>query len=118
MKDVDYEETQEEMDRRRLNPKERHFLPFVVCGDLDGWDSDMSYDLPEGYVSLKPVQPPTEPAYKAALEKKKGIHASQKKKPTLTEYLQKNAKKDSDEEMVANLQESCKIEDDSFDMEE
>jgi len=80
MKDVDYEETQEERDIRRLNPANRHFLPFVVCGDLDGWDSDMSYDLPEGYVSLKPVQPPTEPAYKAALEKKKGIFRIKKEK--------------------------------------
>jgi len=120
MKDVDYEETQEEMDRRRLDPKERHFLPFVVCGDLDGWDSDRTYDLPEGYVSLNPVQPPTEPAYKTYLEKKKGKHSGQHlgsaldptkltdrsvlvgqhKKVTEKEFME-SCKKDLDQKMAA-----------------
>jgi tRNA (cytidine32/guanosine34-2'-O)-methyltransferase len=43
-------------------------VPFLACGDLSGWDADMSYDLQEGYVTLAPVQPPTAPAYKSALE--------------------------------------------------
>lgn len=39
-------------------------MPFLACGDLDGWDADRSYDLPEeGYTTLPPVQPPTAPAY-------------------------------------------------------
>ncbi|KKA27695.1 hypothetical protein TD95_002367 [Thielaviopsis punctulata] len=45
--------------------------PFVACGDLASWDSDASYKLPEDYVSLNPVQPPTAPPYKTALETKR-----------------------------------------------
>ena len=48
-------------------------IPFVACGDLSGWDADQSYDLPaEGYVRLEPVQPPTAPAYKTAIQRSKG----------------------------------------------
>lgn len=67
-------------------------VPFLACGDLSGWDADRNYDLgplPEEqdgaaaaaaagcgvssnesrpYVSLDPVQPPTAPAYKTAME--------------------------------------------------
>ena len=46
----------------------RCVVPFLACGDLHGWDADRSYDLEPGtYVPLGPVQPPTEPAYKAAI---------------------------------------------------
>jgi len=53
----------------------RQLIPFLACGDLSGWDSDRNYDLdPATYVPLEPVQPPTAPAYKAALEfKAKGL---------------------------------------------
>ncbi|CAB3401867.1 unnamed protein product [Caenorhabditis bovis] len=58
---------------------------FVTCGDLSGWDSEQSYPLdidtsyPRGgvrgglgnYEFVDVVQPPTEPAYKEALEMKK-----------------------------------------------
>ena len=48
----------------------RKLVPFVACGDLGGWDADASYELPEeGYSPLPPVQPPTAPAYRSALEK-------------------------------------------------
>lgn len=47
----------------------RRLVPFLACGNLAGWDSDRSYCLPEGgYTPLPPVQPPTAPAYKEALE--------------------------------------------------
>lgn len=50
-------------------PHESRWIPpFIACGDLSAWDSDASYALPEGYVSLDPVQPPTAPPYKRALE--------------------------------------------------
>eukprot|EP00887_Chlorella_sp_A99_P000912 scaffold5.g912.t1 len=54
-------------------PLMRRVVPFLACGDLDGWDADQSYDLPdEGYVPLPPVQPPTAPAYKQALQLLRG----------------------------------------------
>lgn len=42
--------------------------PFVACGDLSAWDADATYHLPKDRVSLDPVQPPTAPPYKRALE--------------------------------------------------
>ncbi|EFX05832.1 trm7-like tRNA methyltransferase [Grosmannia clavigera kw1407] len=49
----------------------RWIAPFVACGDLSAFDSDASYKLPEDHVSLDPVQPPTAPPYKRALEMRK-----------------------------------------------
>lgn len=49
-------------------PENRWISPFIACGDLSAWDSDASYALPPGHVSLDPVQPPTAPPYKRALE--------------------------------------------------
>ncbi|KIW22144.1 uncharacterized protein PV07_12465 [Cladophialophora immunda] len=49
----------------------RHIAPFLACGDLSAWDSDATYKLPEGHVSLDPVQPPTAPPYKLAIEKRR-----------------------------------------------
>ncbi|PGH08200.1 tRNA (cytidine32/guanosine34-2'-O)-methyltransferase [Blastomyces parvus] len=49
----------------------RWIPPFIACGDLSAWDADASYELPPGYVSLDPVQPPTAPPYKRALELRK-----------------------------------------------
>ncbi|MCJ1238561.1 hypothetical protein MMC14_006551 [Varicellaria rhodocarpa] len=46
----------------------RWIAPFVACGDLSSWDSDTTYHLPEDRESLDPVQPPTAPPYKRALE--------------------------------------------------
>lgn len=54
-------------------PEERLLVPFLACGDLAGYDADQSYDLPEGdYTFLQPVQAPTAPAYRTALELKRG----------------------------------------------
>ena len=46
----------------------RWIAPFVACGDLSAWDADATYHLPKDHVSLDPVQPPTAPPYKRALE--------------------------------------------------
>ena len=46
----------------------RWIAPFVACGDLSSFDSDATYHLPKDHVSLDPVQPPTAPPYKRALE--------------------------------------------------
>lgn len=42
--------------------------PFIACGDLSAFDSDASYQLPDDHVALDPVQPPTAPPYKRAIE--------------------------------------------------
>jgi tRNA (cytidine32/guanosine34-2'-O)-methyltransferase len=46
----------------------RWIAPFVACGDLSAFDSDASYKLPDDHVSLDPIQPPTAPPYKRAIE--------------------------------------------------
>ncbi|KAI9682414.1 MAG: hypothetical protein M1817_000468 [Caeruleum heppii] len=50
---------------------DRWIAPFLACGDLSAFDADATYHLPEGRVSLDPVQPPTAPPYKRALEMRK-----------------------------------------------
>lgn len=51
---------------------ENRWIPaFIACGDLLAWDSDASYALPPDHVSLDPVQPPTAPPYRGALEMRK-----------------------------------------------
>ncbi|KAH8722945.1 FtsJ-like methyltransferase-domain-containing protein [Phaeosphaeriaceae sp. PMI808] len=49
----------------------RWIAPFLACGDLSAYDSDATYQLPKGRVSLDPVQPPTAPPYRRALEMRK-----------------------------------------------
>ncbi|KAK6354971.1 hypothetical protein TWF696_004099 [Orbilia brochopaga] len=55
-------------------PGGRWVAPFIACGDLSEWDSDATYQLPEvdengvKRVSRDPVQPPTAPPYKTAIE--------------------------------------------------
>lgn len=50
---------------------QRWIPPFLACGDLSSWDSDATYKLPAGHVSLDPVQAPTAPPYKEALERRR-----------------------------------------------
>jgi tRNA (cytidine32/guanosine34-2'-O)-methyltransferase len=52
---------------------DRFLVPFVVCGDLAGYDADTNYGVDEGYVSVEPIQPPTQPPYKSALAHKRRI---------------------------------------------
>ncbi|KAJ9151166.1 Protein MON2 [Pleurostoma richardsiae] len=64
--EVEIEDLTEESER-----DVRWIAPFLACGDLSAFDSDATYQLPENYVSLDPVQPPTAPPYKTALELRK-----------------------------------------------
>lgn len=59
---------EEEADARKNG---RWIAPFLACGDLSGFDADASYHLPKDRVTLDPVQPPTAPPYKRALEMRK-----------------------------------------------
>ncbi|GKT51026.1 tRNA (cytosine(34)-C(5))-methyltransferase [Colletotrichum spaethianum] len=63
-----YDETDEATDHEK---NIRWIAPFIACGDLSAFDSDASYQLPEDHVSLDPVQPPTAPPYKRAIELRK-----------------------------------------------
>ncbi|SCU97488.1 LADA_0H06546g1_1 [Lachancea dasiensis] len=53
----------------------RSIAEFISCGGLDSFDSDATYhDVPADSTALDPVQPPTNPPYKRALElKRKGM---------------------------------------------
>jgi tRNA (cytidine32/guanosine34-2'-O)-methyltransferase len=57
-------------DDEETDPK-RWIAPFLACGDLSAWDSDATYKLPPGHISLPPVQPPTAPPYKEAIERRR-----------------------------------------------
>ncbi|KNE68317.1 23S rRNA (uridine(2552)-2'-O-)-methyltransferase [Allomyces macrogynus ATCC 38327] len=65
MLDVDYNDT-----NSALTGPNRFIVPFVACGDLSAWDADQTHALDlDTYTRLNPVQPPTQPAYKSAVEK-------------------------------------------------
>jgi tRNA (cytidine32/guanosine34-2'-O)-methyltransferase len=51
----------------------RDVAPFIACGDLSSYDSDATYTIDETVkrVSLDPVQSPTAPPYKKAIELKR-----------------------------------------------
>lgn len=49
----------------------RWIAPFLACGDLSAFDADATYQLPKDRITLDPVQPPTAPPYKRALELRK-----------------------------------------------
>jgi len=46
----------------------RCIVPFLACGDLSGYDADQTYAVPADHAPLPPVQPPTNPPYRAALD--------------------------------------------------
>ncbi|KAK5276448.1 tRNA (uridine-2'-O-)-methyltransferase trm7 [Exophiala xenobiotica] len=70
------------------NDPQRWIAPFLACGDLSAWDADATYKLPEGHTSLPPVQPPTAPPYKEAIERRRaegGAYGKTKNRPESTE---------------------------------
>lgn len=58
-------------DESKARKAGRWIAPFLACGDLSSFDADASYHLPKDRISLDPVQPPTAPPYKRALEMRK-----------------------------------------------
>ncbi|TGO81773.1 hypothetical protein BPOR_1021g00010 [Botrytis porri] len=58
-------------DEARARKSGRWIAPFLACGDLSSYDADASYHLPKDRITLDPVQPPTAPPYKRALEMRK-----------------------------------------------
>ena len=56
---------------KRDSPSRRHqegIVQLLSCGDLTGWDADRNYSLEPDSVYIPPVQPPTNPAYRQAME--------------------------------------------------
>lgn len=68
-----------------------YIAPFIACGDLSAWDSDATYQLEGERVTLEPVQKPTAPPYKTALEMRRMLAGEGKKK----EKKEKEKKKDN-----------------------
>ena len=58
-------------DDENQDQQTRWIAPFLACGDLGAFDADATYQLPKDRTTLDPVQPPTAPPYKRALEERK-----------------------------------------------
>jgi tRNA (cytidine32/guanosine34-2'-O)-methyltransferase len=64
--------SEEEEDRSGEEEEDMRWIaPFLACGDLSAFDSDATYRLPKDRQVLDPVQPPTAPPYRRALEMRK-----------------------------------------------
>ena len=52
----------------------RTIVPFMACGDLNAFDSDRNYALPddENYIPKPPTQAPIRPPYSTAVGLQKG----------------------------------------------
>lgn len=48
----------------------KEIVPFVACGDLSGYDSDMTYEASDNF-NLDPIQEPIKPPYMKAIEMKR-----------------------------------------------
>ena len=59
----------------RLQGINRQITPFLACGDLNSYDSDMTYPLQledgKEYQQLPPTQSPIKPPYQTACDMKK-----------------------------------------------
>ena len=84
-------------------PKDKRWIPpFLACGDLSAWhwDADATYRLPENHVSLPPVQPPTAPPYKDAIEHRRregGMYGKTKDRSKVSKGLKSSASPPSSE---------------------
>ncbi|ORX47503.1 FtsJ-domain-containing protein [Hesseltinella vesiculosa] len=45
----------------------RVIVPFIACGDINGYDADRTYPLQSTYTPLDPLQPPITAPYKTAI---------------------------------------------------
>ncbi|KAI7879003.1 FtsJ-domain-containing protein [Lichtheimia hyalospora FSU 10163] len=59
--DMQYDEMNELVGPNRV------IVPFIACGDLNGYDSDRTYPLDSSHASLDPLQPPITAPYKTAM---------------------------------------------------
>lgn len=58
---------EESLKKSSVSDINSRIVPFLACGDLSGWDSDMTYPQPNE--ALDPIQMPIDPPYKTYFEK-------------------------------------------------
>ncbi|RWS03993.1 tRNA (cytidine(32)/guanosine(34)-2'-O)-methyltransferase-like protein [Dinothrombium tinctorium] len=79
------EEKEDEYFENIMKCPNNYIIPFIVCGDLDGFDADRTYPLQlesgKDYVYREPTQAPINPPYQKACQMKK---SSELLKPQLT----------------------------------
>jgi tRNA (cytidine32/guanosine34-2'-O)-methyltransferase len=68
MLDYQYGPDHEELGANRV------IVPFMACGDINGYDADQTYPLDTLYVTLDPVQPPITAPYKSFIENIKHLN--------------------------------------------
>nr|KAI8727873.1 putative tRNA (cytidine(32)/guanosine(34)-2'-O)-methyltransferase [Biomphalaria glabrata] len=94
---------QYEMDYNQLEGPNRVIVPFLACGDLSGFDSDMTYPLElepgETYTYREPTQSPINPPYKDACELRRTDRLS---KPLLDFPILNSADVDSARSKASN----------------
>ncbi|CUS13728.1 unnamed protein product [Tuber aestivum] len=79
VKEVELREAEGGEDSDHVSREARYIAPFIACGDLSEFDSDATYALPEvdefgqKWKSKDPIQPPTAPPYKTALEMRRQL---------------------------------------------
>jgi tRNA (cytidine32/guanosine34-2'-O)-methyltransferase len=92
---------EEELDPDGGDVNHRWIAPFLACGDLSAFDSDATYRLPKDRVVLDPVQPPTAPPYKRALELRR-LRGGAYGKTKITSSLESNAGSVKDDTKESN----------------
>ncbi|KAK7086602.1 putative tRNA (cytidine(32)/guanosine(34)-2'-O)-methyltransferase [Halocaridina rubra] len=80
----------------------RVIVPFLACGDLSAYDSDMTYPLQmdesQPYEYHPPAQPPINPAYSSAVAmKRQNSHPKNSSMKTPVEHPEGNTVKKTDE---------------------
>ncbi|XP_042237191.1 putative tRNA (cytidine(32)/guanosine(34)-2'-O)-methyltransferase [Homarus americanus] len=102
--DLSYEGSWQE-----LEGVNRVIVPFLACGDLFAYDSDMTYPLQmsdgQSYEYRPPTQPPINPAYTTAVSMKHQHQQSLNKSATLTSKSESNLRRgmEDDQSKSENL---------------
>ncbi|CAH8871565.1 unnamed protein product [Trichobilharzia szidati] len=69
-----------------VDSSQQSLLPFIACGDLRGFDSDVTYTLDPEHVVKPPVQDPLDPAYSEMVTQSEQSIQSSENKTELEKY--------------------------------
>jgi len=81
-------------DYNQMEGINRVIVPFLACGDLNGYDADRNYPLQlsdEEYTYRPPAQPPINPPYKVACKLKTESKLAQENKETTAVKCENNS---------------------------